>query len=190
MSSHQKRSWVSSGARFCVSCVVTLVCWAVWLALGCTLAALAYIALSRELPVPEFMLRRIENELAASGFELKFGRARLDPTGKVLLEDVRLRDRQFEDPLLVCRLLYLRHDFWSLLSARPSAMEIQVEGASLMLPAMLSSSGTSEPIVSHLAARLHYERHLWQVEQLACEVGAVRVTAQGAIAPGDRKSVV
>lgn len=155
--------------------------------LGVTLAGLAYIALSRELPVPGFLLRRIETELAASGFELQFGRARLDPTGKVLLEDVSMRSRQFEDPLLECRLLYVRHDFWSLLSARPSAVELQVEGASLQLPAMLSASGTAEPIVRNLTAHVHYEHHVWQVEQLACEVGNARVTAQGSFAPVPRR---
>ena len=187
MPSHQKKSWVNSGARFCASCVITLACWAVWLVLGLTLAGLVYIALSRELPVPAFLLRRIESELAASGFELQFGRARLDPTGKVLLEDVRLRSRQFDDPLLECRLLYVRHDFWSMLSARPSAMEIQVEGASLQLPAMLSASGTAESIVRNLAARVHYEHHLWQISQLACEVGGVRVTVQGSFAEATRR---
>jgi len=176
---HQKKSWVTSGARFCASCLITLTCWAVWIFLGCTLAGLAYIALSRELPVPDFMLRRIESELAASGFELKFGRARLDPTGKVLLEDVRLRDRQFEDPLLVCRLLYVRRDFWSLLSAEPATMEIQLEGAALHLPAMLSNSGATEAIVDQLSARLHYDRRIWQVEQLICAIGGVRVSARG-----------
>jgi hypothetical protein len=186
VSVRQKKSWVNSGARFCVSCVITLACWAVWLVLGVTLAGLSYIALSRELPVPGFLLRRIETELAASGFELQFGRARLDPTGKVLLEDVSLRSRQFEDPLLECRLLYVRHDFWSLLSARPSAMEIQVEGASLQLPAMLSATGTAEPLVRNLTARVHHEHHLWQIERLACEIGNVRVTVHGSYAPAQR----
>jgi len=183
----EKKSWVNSGVRFCASCAITLVCWAVWLVLGLTLAILTYIALSRDLPVPGFLLRRIETELAASGFELQFGHAQLDPRGKILLQDVRLRSRQFEDPLLECRLLYVRHDFWSLLSDQPTAMEIQVEGATLQLPAMLSASGTTEPIVSQLVARLHYESHVWQVDQLACLVGGVHLTAHGSFAPATRQ---
>ncbi|MEJ1972277.1 MAG: hypothetical protein WDM96_07385 [Lacunisphaera sp.] len=54
---------------------------------------------------------------------------------------MQLRTRQFEDPLLTCRLLYIRHDFWSLLAGRPAPSEIQIEGASLYLPAMLSRHG-------------------------------------------------
>ncbi len=184
--SHQKKSWVKSGARFCASSAITVTCWAVWLVLGCTLACLVYVALARELPVPGFVLRRIESELAASGLDLKFGRARIDPLGKVLLEDVQVRTRQFDDPLLACRLLYIRHDFWSLLSDRPAPAEIQLEGASLYLPAMLSTSGTTEAVVRDLAARLHYEQHVWEIEQLAAQVGPVRVTAHGEVIPTTR----
>ena len=189
MPPHKKKSWVHSGARFCASSLITVSCWAVWLGLSLTLACLLYVALARELPVPGFALRRIENELAASGFDLKFGRARIDPSGKVLLEDVQLRLRPFDDPLLSCRLLYIRHDFWSLLAGRPAPAEIQVEGAALYLPAMLSASGTTEPVVNGLAARLHYEQHVWEIEQLACLVGTVRVTAHGEVIPTTRTGV-
>src|SRR5689334_3717379 len=97
--------------RFCASSLVTVLCWAIWIVLGATLAALVYVATAHELPVPGFVLRRAEARLAEAGLTIKFGRARFDPTGKLLLEDVQFRLRQFEDPLLTCRVLYLRRDF-------------------------------------------------------------------------------
>ena len=63
--------------------MVTVFCWALWIVLGVTLAALFYVAVAHELPVPGFLLRRAEAELAQSGLTLKFGRARFDPTGKL-----------------------------------------------------------------------------------------------------------
>lgn len=168
-----------SGARFCASCVITVTCWAVWLVLGATLIGLTYVALAHELPIPGFVLRRVEARLAESGFDLQFGSARVDPNGQLLLQDATLRSRQFSDPLLTCRLLYVRHDFWSLLSGRPAPAEIAVEGAALQLPAMLSPSGTSEPVVRDLTASLRYEDHLWHVDQLTGRVGGLTVTAHG-----------
>src|SRR3954467_11254099 len=106
----------ATALRFCASCVVTVACWALWIVLGVTLAALFYVAVAHELPVPGFVLRRAETELAHAGLTLKFGRARFDPTGKVLLEDVQFRTNQFAEPLLTCRVLYLRRDFWSVLA--------------------------------------------------------------------------
>lgn len=174
-----KHSWFRSGLRFCGSCLVTVAYWAVWIVLGSLLVVLAYIALAKELPVPGFMLRQAESRLAESGLGLKFGRTRLDPTGKILLEDVRFRANQFDDPLLVCRLLYVRHNFWSVLSGRMEPDEIRLEGAALRLPAMLSPSGTAESLVSDLAVALRHDDHVWHVDQFAGRMGRLKITVRG-----------
>lgn len=177
---------ISTLLRFCVSCGVTLACWAAWLVLGATLITLGYIAMVRELPVPDFILRRAEAELARAGLTLKFGRARLDPTGIVLLEDVQFRSRQFEEPLLTCRLLYLRREFWSVLAGRTIPDEIRLEGAALQLPAMLSPSGTVEPLIRDLALVVRHEDQRWLVDQFTGRIGRLTVTAQGEITPPTR----
>ena len=128
---HRRQPWYVTGLHFCGSCLVTLACWAAWLALSASLACLLYIALAQELPVPDFVLRRIEADLARANLAITFGRAHLDPTGKILFEDVQLRVRQFEDPLVTSRLVYLRRNIWSVLSGRPVPDEIRLEGAAL-----------------------------------------------------------
>jgi len=183
MSTSTKRFWFKSGLRFCGSCLVTVACWTLWIGLGISLALLLYIALAKELPVPDAMLRRIEGELARSGLILKFGRARFDPTGKVLLQDVQVRTAQFEDPVLSCRLLYARHDFWSLLSGWDFPDEIQVEGATLQLPAMLAPGGIAEPVVSDMAVTLHHRSHTWQVEQFSGRIGRLKLSLHGSFTP-------
>lgn len=169
--------------RFCASCGATVACWAVWLVLGTTLVALGYIAAARELPVPDFMLRRAEAELAKAGLTLKFGRARLDPTGIVLLENVQFRSRSFEEPLLTCRLLYVSREFWSVLAGRPVPDEIRLEGAALQLPAMLSPSGTVEPLMRDVSLVIRHEGQRWLVDQFTGRIGRLTVTAQGEVTP-------
>ncbi|MFZ5495162.1 MAG: AsmA-like C-terminal region-containing protein [Verrucomicrobiota bacterium] len=178
-----KHFWFKSGLRFCGSCCVTLACWTLWLALGALLVALLSIAFAKELPVPDHALRRIERALARSGLVLNFGRARFDPTGKVLLQDVKLRTARFEDPLLTCRLLYVRHDFWSLLAGWTFPDEIQIEGAALQLPAMLAPSGTTEPVVRDLAVTLRRRGQVWHVEQFAGRLGPLALTLRGELTP-------
>lgn len=165
--------------RFCASCGVTLACWALWLVLGASLAVLAYIAVAKELPVPDFVLRRAEANLAKANLGIKFGRAQLDPTGKILFENVQFYSHQFAEPLLTCRLLYLSRDFWSVLAGRPVPDEIQLEGASLLLPALLSPSGTTEPLIRDLSLVLSHDDQRWLVEQFTGRVGQLVVTAQG-----------
>jgi hypothetical protein len=171
--------WLKPGLRFCGSCALTLVCWALWLVLGGTLAVLLYIATAHDLPVPDFLLRRAESELARAGFALRFGRAHLDPAGIILLEDVRLRSLHFEDPLLTCRLLYVRRDFWSVLAGRPIPDEIRLEGARLQLPAPLSPSGTAEPLIQDAALVLRHRDGRWLLDQFNGRVGTLVLTARG-----------
>ncbi len=165
--------------RFCLSCGSAVLCWAVWLTLTGTLVALSYVALARELPVPDFLLRRAERELAAANLDVQFGRARCDLTGKILLEDVQLRARQFQEPLLASRLVYIDLNFWSLLAGRTIPHEVRVEGALLQLPAMLSPSGAADPLVRDLAGTWRYDGGAWHVDQLAGRVNNVAVTVQG-----------
>jgi hypothetical protein len=174
--------------RFCASCAVTVACWAVWIVLGVTLTALAYVAVVHELPVPEFVLRRAEIQMADAGLTLKFGRARFDPTGKILLENVQFRTKEFEEPLLTCRLLFLRRDFWSVLAGQAVPDEIQLEGATLQLPAMLSPSGTAEPLIRDLALVLRHEDRRWLVDQFSGRIGRVAVSAQGEVTPPSRRT--
>src|SRR3954462_8244120 len=172
--------------RFCASCMITVTCWALWIVLGVTLAALLYVAVAHELPVPGFVLRRAEAELAQAGLSLKFGRARFDPTGKLLLEDVQFRASQYEEPLLTCRVLYLHRDFWSVLAGRPVPDEIVLEGATLQLPAMLSPSGTVEPLVRDLALVLRHDERRWLIDQFNGRIGRAVVTIQGEVTPPPR----
>lgn len=173
--------------RFCASCAATLACWALWLVLGATLITLCYIATARELPVPDFILRRAEAELAKAGLTLKFGRARLDPTGIVLFENVQFHSRSFEEPLLTCRLLYLRREFWSMLAGRIIPDEIRLEGAILQLPAMLSPTGTVEPLLRDGSLVLRHEDQRWLLDQFTGRIDRLTVTAQGEVtAPSSR----
>ena len=168
--------------RFCGSCLTTLACWVVWLGLSASLVGLVYISVAKELPVPGFVLRRIEADLASANLFIKFGRVSLDPTGKILFENVTVRMKQFEEPLVTSRLVYVRRNFWSALAGRPLPDEIRLEGATLQLPAMLSPSGTVEPLVRDLALILRQEDHVWQVDLCTGRIGQLTVTAQGELA--------
>ncbi len=174
-----KQSWFKPGLRFCGSCFVTLLCWATWLALGASLVTLIFILCAGELPVPDFVLRRVETNLAEANLTIKFGRTRLDPSGKILLEDVQLRSKDFNEPLLVSRLVYFRRSIWSILSGRPIPDEIILEGATLQLPAVLSPSGTVEPVIRNLAGSIRHDETTWHIDQLTGLLNTLKVTVTG-----------
>ncbi len=173
---------VKSPLRFCVSCAVTLACWVVWLALGAALIAQLYIAVLREVPVPDFVLRRFEARLAEAHLHVRIGRTRFLPGDGLIFENIRFYSHSFAEPLLTSRVLYLRKSFWSALSGRVVPDEIQLEGAQLQVPAPLSPSGTAEPVLRDLAATLRYDAGVWLVNQFAFRVGPLAVHARGEVA--------
>lgn len=175
---------VKSPLRFCLSCGVTLGCWALWLVLGTLLVAQLYVLFAKEMTLPGFMLRRLERELAAQNLAVRFGSAHFDPTGRVVLSDVALHSLAFEEPLLTSRLVFLRKSPWSILAGRLVPDEVRLEGASLQLPAMLSPSGAPLPLFRDLAATLRFEHQSAHVDQFAFRLENVAVSVHGtALAP-------
>jgi hypothetical protein len=172
---------VLSPLRYCASCVVTLVFWAVWLVLAAALATQCYIGIVQDVTVPDFVLRRIEAGLAEENFSVRFGGAHFDPTGQLLLENVQLRVRSFEEPVFSSRLVYVHKNFWSLLAGRPVPDEVRFEGATLQLPAIFSPSGTAEPLLKEMAGQLRFEGNECQVDQLAFHLGNMPVSFNGVL---------
>lgn len=157
----------------------TIACWALWIALSVVLAVQAYILLAHELPVPPFVLRAIESHLAAANLAADFSRAQFDPSGRLLLENSRLRTRVFDDPILTARSLYIRKSVWSILAGHPMPDEIRAEGAVLQLPAPLSPSGTPAPLLEDICLTFRLERNLVIVDQLTFRVANLNVFARG-----------
>lgn len=174
---------IPSPLRYCASCALTLLLWAVWLALGALLAMQAYVAVAKDLPVPGFVLRRIESSLAAQDISVRFGAAHFDPAGRILLENVQLRLRNFEEPVFSSRLVYARKNIWSVLAGRTVPDEVNFEGATLQLPAIFSPSGTAEPLLREISGEIRFVPGEIHIDQVSFHVGTMPVTITGVMAP-------
>src|SRR5882724_10266174 len=95
-----------TGCAWLVRGVGTLILWSLWLGLVVLLGLQAYIASTNELTVPDFVLRRFERQIAESGFRVSCGRTSFDPTGRVLLEEVRLSLPEYAEPVVIARAIY------------------------------------------------------------------------------------
>lgn len=175
-----------AGARYCASGLLTMAVWTAWLLLCLLLALQIYIASVRELQVPRFLLRAIEEHLAESGISVKFGRAIFDPSGRVLIERARFRLASFSEPVVTADAIYIRLDPWALFERRFEAREIRATGANLFVPAMLSSSGKAEKIIQDLDAGFSITSRgdEFLVDYLNCRLGAVSVSAHGIVNAG------
>ncbi len=174
-----KHCW--QGTRWCSAGVLGLVRWTLWLALCLLLGVQAWIAGSHELAVPGFVLRLFEQRLAASHVEVKFGHARFDPSGRILLEDLRLFLPAYGEPIAATPAAYLELDPWALLSGKFEPHRLHLSGTRFAVPAMLSRSGRAEDFVRELDATLRLQDHELVIEHLTARVAGIAVVARGSL---------
>ncbi len=167
--------------QWCALVVWSFVVWSLWLALLALLAGQIYIASRSELEVPDFLLRRLEERLAASGLRADFGRTSFDPTGRVLIEDMRVSLPTYEEPVLRARAVYARLDPWELAAGRFEPRELRVTGATFAVPAMLSRSGGAEEILRDLDAVIVPGENSLAITQLSARIAGVAVSVHGSI---------
>lgn len=172
------------GIRFCTHCVLTLLCWTLWLGLVVLLVLQLRLLTQRELTIPDFLLRRAERELAASGLRVEIGRSTFDPAGRLLLENVQLVAPTLTDPLFTARTLFLRFDPWALAVRQLDVSEVRAEGVSCFLPAMMSPTGRAEPLLRNAALTLRPQDggRTFELPHLDARIGPLVVGVTGGFA--------
>lgn len=170
-----------SGTHFCATCGLAFAVCTLWLALALLLAVQTYIASNHELEVPGFLLRTLEQRLTAAGVRATFGRTSFDPTGRLLMEEVRLSLPAFAEPIIAARTIYVKLDPWALALGGFEPRELRVTGASVAVPAMLSRSGRTENILHDLDAVFVPGKHELTVAQFSARIAGIAVSAHGAV---------
>lgn len=161
--------------------------WTLWLGLTLLLGLQVYLAIVREYSVPDWAIRRLETELASRGVRAKIGRNRFEPGGRILLEDVELSTPAFEDPLATVKVVNLRLDPWQLAIGRFEPAELEASGLNLFVPAMLSPTGSAEPVARDFDLALAPSHGLIEIKTLSGWLGNIAVTVHGRIQPIDTR---
>jgi hypothetical protein len=168
-------------ARLCADGLVTFICWILWLGLVLLFLAQIVTALSRELAVPGFVLRSLEERLQASGVHARVGRATFDPTGGIVLENLRLSLPAYAEPVADLRAVYIQLNPWLLAAGQFEARRIHATGVTFSVPAMLAPSGRSEQLLDDLDVVLEPTDRELRIQHLATHVAGIPVTASGSL---------
>ncbi|MBI5381641.1 MAG: hypothetical protein HZA31_07055 [Opitutae bacterium] len=174
-------NYCRQGACLCLRGVGTCVLWTLWLALLLLLAVQIWIATSRELTVPQPVLRRLESQLANSQLAVRCGRATFDPFGRLLLEDFAISATGSNEPIMTGRLLYTKLDPWALLAGHFEARNLEIAGVDLYVPAMFSRSGQPEALVRELDVTLQPGAKHLLVGTLRARLGRLAFNLRGAV---------
>ena len=172
---------VRHSARALFGAVSSFALWTFWLVLVGLLFVQLYIVSASELEIPEFILRQAEAKLAESGVRATFRRTSFDPTGRVLLDDVKFLLPGFAEPVVSARAVYVQLNPLALIVGKFDPSEIRLMDAVAAIPAALSKSGQPEEIIRGLDATVEPVRGALVVRQLSANVAGVTVSAAGTI---------
>ncbi len=171
------------GAHLCGRGACTIALWTAWLLLGLFLCIQIFIMSSRELAVPGFLLREIDGQLEAAGLAVSFGKASFDPGGHVLLEDVRIDLSALHEPVFHADSIYLELNPLTLWFRQVEPRFVRISSGRLLIPSVLSPSGTSTPLVQRLNFSLRPAEapERLRIEHLTGLVGDIPVDVQGGV---------
>lgn len=155
-----------------------------FMALLALVAGLLIFLLTRDdIPLPDFILRKIEARLADSGVEVTFSRARLDLHGNVLINDLRVQPSRFGEPVLQARLVYLNFDELFLAAGMLELTEAHAEDLTVFCPSALSPSGAPYPLIRVAGVSVERAGRAWRVNGLLAQARRVHLVVHGTFTP-------
>jgi len=174
----------AQGLKLCRYCLACFCCWTLWLGLLGLLGFQVYTAATKQMPVPAFLLHSLERQLERAAISAQLGKTRFDPTGQIVIEDLRLSLPEFSEPVARIGSVYIQLDPWALLTRRFKADSVRTSDLALYIPASLSGSGTREPLLEHAELALSTRDHELEIAQLSARIGGLNglaVSAQGTV---------
>lgn len=162
----------------------TSACWIVWVLLLVVAGFLLTIEFRHEIPVPAFLVKRLEARFAEAQLQPRFGATRFDPKGTLVLEDVRIHSPLFTEPVASARAIVLKLDLWAVFIGDFDVDAVDIIGLDLNCPAMFSPSGMNLPVVHDLHATFERDGPRWRVPQADFRIGQLSATLRGEWDPG------
>lgn len=172
-----RRVWKVCGWCTHQGCRLSL--WTIWLLLLAALAGQLYLLSARRVPVPTPLRRLIEKQAAAHGVNIEYGRARMNLTGRFLLEDVRLGPTSAPEPLATARSVYLRFNPWELLVGQPQLEEVRIGGLDFHLPADPAANTEAALVANNIDLGLHIAGREVELSYFTGYIGRLPIQASG-----------
>src|SRR5690606_31920213 len=110
----------------------------------------AYVATLEELPVPDFLIRELRDELKSNGAALSVEGMRLTPDGRILIESPTLRAEDLNAVVATADFAAARINLPALLIGRLRVDRVTVSNGRIFMPAILSASGLDETVAESI----------------------------------------
>ena len=171
--------------KVCQSCITYLLI--IIALIQCAILVLSYF--NRELPVPRFLFKKIESELAEIGVYPQTGEFYVDLTGKVFVRNLKIALIENDELLVSSEAAHFSFQLSSLMLGQLHINTLRLSHTTLYLPALYSASGVNEPVIERLNCNLQLKGSRWQMNQLNYHLHNLQVEAGGSWKPPPKRWV-
>ena len=141
----------------------------------------ARIATSDEIAIPDAVLRNVEQRLAAQGLRLTFGEVHCDTAGNVVLRDVALFSKGFEDPIVTVRAARCSVNIYGLVMHRLVPRALRIDGGSFRLPSMFSNDGVNSAVIDDVTADVEADGNTLRINGLSARLANLTLLCRGSV---------
>ncbi len=118
-----------------------------------------------EIPVPAFLVNRLNHALEAEGFRFEARNVRLDSRGYLHLDRPRLVHVHSGEPAVQAEAVLLEFAVWALPAGQFLVQGVHVADGAIWLPPVYSPTGQREALVSRLYLEAEKRHNGWDIER-------------------------
>ena len=149
--------------------------------LALLVAAFALIVFLDESEMPDFLLRALERKLQAQGASLSMSAIRIQPSGRISIEDPVIHSEELQSVIARADHISLKLNPALLLFGKLRFSELDIFDGSLFTPALLSPSGLSEPVIRSIDLRAENQLNGWRIGRAKFRFADIRGVVTGII---------
>ncbi|MDQ8202708.1 AsmA-like C-terminal region-containing protein [Pelagicoccus sp. SDUM812003] len=165
------------------TCRATFHCFysAIVILLFCLTAFAAYVATLDDIPVPNFLIRELRDELRTQGLAIRMDGIRLHPSGRITIERPQFHSQDLGSDVLTADLAVAKLDIAHLLLGRLTIEQVKLSNGRFILPAMIAPSGTPTPVATSISLEARLRGEYWELQYAHLAIDRLRLSAYGTI---------
>lgn len=148
--------------------------------------SMLFLLFAPEVPVPRFVVKALEANLAAEGLSQRIDSIQFDSGGRILLNGIRLYSTAYEEPLVRVDHALIGLDLSSILFGKIRASSLQISRGRLLSPSAVSPSGLPGEVLSDLSGSVQLAAGRVEIDYVIFRAGEIRAQATGSIQLPDR----
>lgn len=153
------------------------------LILAITVCCLAYVATQKIVPVPDFILRQLEDQFESKGIAIKMESVRYYFDGTILLESPKVFSTTLNSQVASAELIKINLNIPLLLFGKVKIGGVAMSNGTFELPPVISPSGVSVKLIENLDFEVYQSPHGFDIKYAKLRYANASLYASGELSP-------